>query len=198
MNACPDTDWNGCWRAPAYIWSYCVSLRVPTTGYKRVLSAGRCRLALTPLLHPRLTMELIPCWNPTGSRPVQKLSSFSGTPTSSAVFTTDLYFAPWIQIKIVTSYIFSIHFNIIFQSKPMFSKRCLSLDFPIKTPHPFYVLPSFHLMPLTLFTAVIFGDGYKSWRRLGFSGTCVEKYWNTSAVKSKLFLLQMETNNPKI
>ena len=141
MNACRDTDWNGSWRAPAYIWSSCVSLRVPTTGYKRVLSAVRCRLALTPLLHPRLTMELIQYWNPTGSRPVQKLPSFSGTRTSSTLFTTAISFAPWIQIKKFTSYFFSIHFNNIFQSTPMFSKRFISLDFPIKPPQPFYVLP---------------------------------------------------------
>ena len=84
-------------------------------------------------------------------------------------------FAPWLQIKKFTSYSFIVYFNIIFQSTPTFSKRCLSLDFPFETPTCFMYFPSFHLIPLTLFTAVIFGDGYKSWRRLGFSGTCVEK-----------------------
>lgn len=142
MNACRDTDWNVSGRAPAHIWSYCVSLRATTNGYKRVLSAVRCWLSLTPLLQPRLTMELIPYWNPTGSRLVQKLPSFSGTRTSSTVFTIALRFLHEPKSKKFTSYFLIIYFNIIFQSTPLFSKRCLSLDFPIKTPYPFYVFPN--------------------------------------------------------
>lgn len=89
-----------------------------------------------------LTIELIPYW---------KSKRFSASANIPLIFWYPYVqyrvhnspsFAPWIQIKTFTSYFFSIHFNIIFQSTPMFSKRCLSLDFPTKNPHPFDVLPN--------------------------------------------------------
>ena len=88
-----------------------------------------------------LTMELIPYWKPN------RFSASANTPLIFWYRYVPYHvhyspsFAPWIQVKTFTSYFFSIHLNVIFQSTPMFSKQCLSLDFPIKTPYPFYVLP---------------------------------------------------------